>query len=60
MRLVLFVGAALLVGIGSARADSISVDFEPPAYHTGSIDMQNGWGGRTRPAFRSMGASFRG
>ncbi len=49
MRTALIVGAALLAGIGSARADSISVDFESPAYNVGSIDGQDGWGGQTPP-----------
>jgi hypothetical protein len=30
-------------------ADSLIIDFEAPAYHTGSIDMQNGWGGQNPP-----------
>src|SRR3977135_2556617 len=30
-------------------ADSLIIDFEAPTYHTGSIDMQNGWGGQNQP-----------
>jgi hypothetical protein len=30
-------------------ADSLTINFEPLAYHTGSIDMQNGWGGQNPP-----------
>ena len=30
-------------------ADTLFIDFEAPAYHTGSIDMQNGWGGQNPP-----------
>jgi hypothetical protein len=48
MRIALILGAALLAGIGSARADSISIGFEPP-YTPGSIDGQQGWGGQFPP-----------
>lgn len=30
-------------------ADSLLIDFEAPAYHTGSINGQNGWGGQNPP-----------
>jgi hypothetical protein len=36
---------ALLMSAGVAAADSLGIDFEPPAYTTGSIDGQEGWGG---------------
>ena len=39
---ILFVSVVL-------RADSIVINFEPPAYHIGSIDGQNGWGGQNPP-----------
>ena len=48
MRLVLLVGATLLAGIGSAKADSISIGFEPPRT-VGSINGQNDWGGQNPP-----------
>src|SRR5262249_53671420 len=48
MRIAFMVGAALLAAIGSARADSISIGFEPP-YAPGSINAQQGWGGQNPP-----------
>ena len=36
---------ALLMSAGVAAADSLAIDFEPPAYTPGSIDGQEGWGG---------------
>ena len=48
MRIALMAGAALLAAIGSARADSISIGFEPP-YTPGSINAQQGWGGQNPP-----------
>ena len=41
-------GVALLAGIGSAKADSISIGFEPPRT-VGSINGQNDWGGQNPP-----------
>jgi hypothetical protein len=59
-RLVLFVGAVLLARLGSARADSISVNFESPDYHTGSIDTQQGWGGQNPPGIPINGSIIQG
>ncbi len=37
---------ALFVGSGGlASADSLFINFEPPTYHPGTIDHQNGWAG---------------
>jgi len=38
-----------LIAAAVLYADSLFINFEPPAYHTGSIDMQNGWGGQNPP-----------
>jgi parallel beta-helix repeat protein len=48
MRTAFVVGAILLAGLGSARGDSISVNFDA-GYAPGSIDGQNGWGGQNPP-----------
>jgi hypothetical protein len=48
-----FLVVSFVVGVlhpSHALADSIAIDFESPAYTTGSIDGQNGWGGQTPPA----------
>jgi hypothetical protein len=37
--------ATAIVLIGLAYADNKAINFEAPAYHTGSIDTQNGWAG---------------
>jgi len=36
---------ALLMSAGVVAADSLAIDFEPPAYTPGTIDGQEGWGG---------------
>jgi hypothetical protein len=36
---------AVLMSAGVVAADSLAIDFEPPAYTPGSIDGQQGWGG---------------
>lgn len=38
-----------VVFIGLAYADSKAINFEAPAYTTGSINGQNGWGGQNPP-----------
>ncbi|MEO6025747.1 MAG: hypothetical protein ABIR79_02630 [Candidatus Binatia bacterium] len=52
------VGAAFALTLlpTSGRADSVSVDFEPPSYTTGSINSQNGWGGQTPPGIPVNGS----
>jgi hypothetical protein len=40
---------ALFVLPGHISADSSSINFEPPAYSTGTIQGQNGWGGQNPP-----------
>jgi hypothetical protein len=49
---------ALWVGGGGvASADSLAIDFEPPAYNPGSIDNQNGWhGGENGTSPQTYGA----
>jgi hypothetical protein len=37
------------VFIGSSYADTKGINFESPAYTTGSINGQNGWGGQNPP-----------
>jgi hypothetical protein len=47
-----FLVVSFVVGVlhpSHVLADSIAIDFESPAYTTGSIDGQNGWGGQTPP-----------
>ena len=41
--------AASLALAAPARADSLAIGFEPPAYALGSIDGQDGWGGSNPP-----------
>ena len=41
--------ATAAVFIGFAHADSNAINFEAPAYSTGSINGQNGWGGQNPP-----------
>ena len=48
LKLVVATSSAVLMWIGGggvALADSITIDFEPPAYTLGSIDGQNRWAG---------------
>ena len=48
----LAVAGASALGIATstpAWADSRSINFEAPTYHTGSIDGQDGWGGQDGP-----------
>lgn len=45
---ILTLASALALCIGnvlSVAADSLAINFEAPAYHTGTIDGQNGWAG---------------
>jgi hypothetical protein len=50
MKRFALIGALLSVFVTAVLyADSLMIDFEAPAYHIGSIDMQNGWGGQNPP-----------
>ena len=66
LRLVLFLGATVIAAIFVAfsYADGTGVNFEAPAYHTGSIDGQNGWagtgGGPINPAIDQAVVTNRG
>ncbi len=47
-----FAALSCLFGMTRATyADTIAIDLESPAYTTGSIDGQNGWGGQDPPGF---------
>jgi hypothetical protein len=47
MRRFNLIGAVLAVFVLGVliSADSLTINFEPPTYHLGSIDLQNGWAG---------------
>jgi hypothetical protein len=48
LKLLVTTSSAIALWIGGggvASADSTTITFEPPTYHTGSIDGQNGWAG---------------
>jgi hypothetical protein len=48
--------AATLLAPDAGRADTVTVDFEPPAYAPGSIDGQGGWGGQNPPGIAVNGS----
>ena len=49
LTLALVAVAAGIMAVMIARADSLAIDFEAPAYTPGSIQGQNGWGGQNPP-----------
>jgi len=50
--------AMSVVFIARGYADSTAINFEAPAYSTGSIQGQNGWGGQTPPGIVINPAAF--
>ena len=43
------IGALIVFVAAAIYADSRLINFEPPAYYPGSINMQNGWEGQNQP-----------
>jgi len=60
--LLCLAACALLTMTSAARvhADSIAIDFESPAYTTGSVDGQNAWGGQNPPGIAVNGSIDQG